>query len=509
MIQLTDEPLQLDEINKVALQREPVELGPNLIEQIRASAEFIEKKARQNEEIYGVTTGFGANRDQFIPLEDTDKLQRRLLISHACGVGEPLDTDIVRTMMLLRVNALATGYSGIRCETLRILIGMLNQQIHPVVPRMGSVGASGDLCPLAHMALPIIGEGKVFYNDQKLDASEAFDRVDLKPVDLTCKEGLALLNGTQAMTAVGLVTLIRSARLLDAADLIGAMTLDAIGGRLQALDERIHQLRGHDGQITSAANIRRHLSNSELADIDEDNLDGKKEYIQDAYSVRCMPQVHGASRDTVEHVKFKLLTEANAVTDNPIVFSESDEDTAIISGGNFHGQPIALALDYLKNGISELASISERRVTKLTDKHHSEGLPAFLVDNPGLNSGFMVPQYVAASLVSDNKSRAFPASVDSIPTSANSEDHVSMGMHSALKAFQIQKNAEYVLGIEYLTAAQALDFRSDYQFGKGTQEAYRQLRERVDFVDEDRLLKPAIEAATNLIRSGQLPTSDG
>jgi histidine ammonia-lyase len=427
-------------------------------------------------------------------------------MSHACGVGDPLPTEVVRAMMLLRIHALARGRSGIRLETLEMLVAMLDEGVHPIVPELGSVGSSGDLCPLAHMSLPLIGRGEVEYRGERLPAAEALARVGLTPKELTYKEGIALLNGTQAMTSMGLVAAVRFARALDIADLVGAMSLEAIAGRLEALDERLHRARGRDGQIRSAANVRALLAGSELAGIGVDALEGKSDYVQDSYSVRCMPQVHGACRDVWTHVVDVLLTEAHAVTDNPLVFvPEGEEPGAILSGGNFHGQPVGMAMDYLKTAISEISSISERRCAKLVDRHHSEGLPAFLAHEPGLDSGMMVPQYVAASLVTRNKTRAFPATVDSIPTSAGEEDHNSMGAHAALGALEMLVDTERVLGIELLIAGQALDLRpGELQRGAGTGRALASLRERVDFLEEDRVMYPDIEAAVELVRSGAL-----
>lgn len=492
-----------DDIKRVVFHREPVALSPEAREKVGLAAEFIRRKAESGEAVYGVTTGFGANRDQVIPASQARALQEKLLMSHACGVGPPLSPTVVRAMMLLRINALAHGNSGIRPETLDLLIEMLNRGIYPVVPELGSVGASGDLCPLAHMCLPVIGLGEVEIDGERMGGGQALRRAGLEPVQLTYKEGLALLNGTQAMTALGVVAAHRFNDLLDAADVVGAMSFDAVAGRLEALDHRIHELRRRPGQIVAAANLRKLLEGSGLAGAVPGVVEGKVEYIQDSYCLRCMPQVHGACRDVLEHVSGVLVTESNAVTDNPLVFppETSTDEGAVLSGGNFHGEPVAMAMDYLKVAIAELGNISERRIAKLTDKYFSEGLPAFLVQNPGLNSGMMIPQYVAAALVSENKSEAFPASVDSIPTSANMEDHVSMGMHAGLHAFRIIENVERVVAIEYLVAGQALDMRRGHLKGKGTGEALALLREKVGFMEEDRVLYPDIAEAVKLIQS--------
>lgn len=498
--------ITLNDFEQVVYRDEPVEIDPEAEPDIREAATFVRETAETGDAVYGVTTGFGANRDHVIDPEDAGALQERLLKSHASGVGDPLTTPVVRAMMFLRINALAQGNSGLRVQTLQLLIDMLNEGLHPRIPEIGSVGASGDLCPLAHMCLPLIGEGEVEYDGELLDGREGLERAGLEPTRLTYKEGLALLNGTQGQTALGIVTNLRFRRLLDCADAVGAMSLEAVAGRREALDPRIHDLRGRQGQSTSAANLRRMLEGSELAGAPPGSVEGKVEYVQDSYCLRCMPQVHGSSRDVADHVADVLATEANAVTDNPLVFPPGDDEDEgdILSGGNFHGQPVALALDYLKTAIAEIGNIAERRCAKLTDKYFSEGLPPFLVENAGINSGMMIPQYVAAALVSENKSQAFPASVDSIPTSANMEDHVSMGMHAGSQARQTLKNVQRVVGIEYLIAAQALDLREGFDLGRGTERARDLLREHVPFMSEDRVLSPDVEKAIELIRGDDL-----
>lgn len=499
------DPLTFADIEAVAFGHQEVCLTPEAIERITEASDYIRERAQSGDAIYGVTTGFGANRDTVIRPEDAEILQERLLISHACGLGNPLPEEVVRAMMLLRVNALSQGMSGIRLSTLQLLIDMLNRRVHPTVPEFGSVGASGDLCPLAHMCLPLIGLGEVSHQGRTLPGDQGLALAGLQPTRLTYKEGLALLNGTQAMTALGVVVVRRALQLVDCADAVGAMSLEAVAGRLEALDERIHLARRRPGQIVSAAHVRTMLQGSELAGAPSGSIQGKHDYVQDSYCLRCMPQVHGACRDVLTHVVGILETEANAVTDNPLVFTpcEEDPDGSILSGGNFHGQPVAMALDYLKVALAEIGSISERRCAKLTDKHFSEGLPAFLISNPGLNSGMMIPQYVAAALVSENKSRAHPASVDSIPTSANMEDHVSMGMHAGLHALSIVRNAEKVLGIEYLISAQALDLRPQRK-APATQDALDLLRAQVSFMHEDRVMYPDMEKAIGLVQSGRL-----
>lgn len=511
-MQVGQSPISLDDIESVVYEREPVEIAESAEPGIRKAADYVRKTAETGEAVYGVTTGFGANRDRFIEPDNARVLQERLLKSHASGVGDPLPNEVVRAMMFLRINALAQGNSGIRLETLQLLVEMLNRGVHPRIPEHGSVGASGDLCPLAHMSLPVIGEGRAEYDGEVLDGAEAMEQAGLEPVDLTYKEGLALLNGTQGQTALGVVAALRFRRLLDCADAVGAMSLEAVAGRRAALDSRIHELRSRPGQTVSAANIRRMLDGSELAGAEPGTVEGKVEYVQDSYCLRCMPQVHGASRDAADHVAQVLATEANAVTDNPLVFppDEGDPDDpgacegAILSGGNFHGQPVALALDYLKTSVAEIGNIAERRSAKLTDKYFSEGLPPFLIDGAGINSGMMIPQYVAAALVSENKSQAFPASVDSIPTSANMEDHVSMGMHAGNHALRTVRNVQRILGIEYLIAAQALDHREGFELGRGTERAHELLRDRVSFMEKDRVLAPDVEEAIALVRDGDL-----
>ncbi len=505
-IRIGDGTLTFKEIEAVVFDDAVVTLTPDARDAVTTAAYFVRERAMSGDAIYGVTTGFGANRDKVIRPDDAEVLQERLLMSHACGVGDPLPTTVVRAMMLLRINALARGNSGLRLKTLQVLIDMLNRHVHPVVPEMGSVGASGDLCPLAHMCLPIIGLGEVVYEGTHYSGEEGMHAAGLEPINLTYKEGLALLNGTQAMTALGAVALHLAERALISADVIGAMSLESVAGRMEALDARVHALRGRAGQIASAAHVRRFLEGSELAGAPEGSVPGKVDYVQDSYCLRCMPQVHGACRDVLEHVREVIVTEANAVTDNPLVFPPTGDGPTggVLSGGNFHGEPVAMALDYLKIALAELGNISERRSAKLTDKYFSEGLPAFLISNPGLNSGMMIPQYVAAALVSENKIQASPASIDSIPTSANMEDHVSMGMHAGLHALKALHNTEKILGIEYLIAAQALDLREGYQLGEGTRTAQALLRKTVGFMDKDRVLYPDIDAATALIHEGKL-----
>lgn len=506
MIEIGSVDLTVENAGKIVFDGEKIFLSEEAINSVQRAADYVHVQAESGIPVYGVTTGFGANRDQVIDTKDARQLQEKLILSHACGVGDNLSEEAVRAMMLFRINALSQGYSGITHGTLNILIEMLNNRVHPIIPEIGSVGASGDLCPLAHMCLPIIGYGQVIFDGKVRCSKQVFLELGIKQAELTFKEGLALLNGTQAHTGVGFVALHKFRALLDVSDLIGAMSLEAVAGRTDAFDPRIHTIRRRKGQMESAKNVLRSLEGSELANIGPDKLLGKTEYVQDSYCLRCLPQVHGACRDAYEYVAGVVETEMNAVTDNPLVFVPA-EGGGILSGGNFHGEPVAMALDYLKIAIAEIGSISERRSAKLTDKKFSEGLPAFLVKIPGLNSGMMIPQYVAAALVTDNKTRGFPSSMDSIPTSANMEDHVSMGMHSANHCLRVLSNVSKILSIEYLIAGQGLDLREGFVLGKGTSLALGLLREHVPFLEEDdHPLHLDIEKAEALLDTGDVTT---
>lgn len=497
-IVIGDGDLDLTAFVHVVWGRHPVTLSADARERVDACARFVVDQASTGRAIYGVTTGFGSNRDTTIPPASAELMQEKLIVSHACGVGDPLPVSVVRGMMLLRINALSFGHSGIQLETLETLVDLLNAELHPVIPEHGSVGASGDLCPLAHMCLPVLGIGEVDAGGVRIPAAEALDRVGRTPRRLTYKEGLALLNGTQAMTALGLVVAHRFERLLRIADAACALSLEAVAGRVEAFDDRIHALRRRKGQRTSAARIREWYDGSELVGAVPGSIEGKREYVQDSYCLRCAPQVHGASRDALDRVVEVLLDEANAVTDNPLVFPD---DGDILSGGNFHGQPVALSLDHLKVAVSEIGSISERRSAKLVDKAFNEGLPAFLVSNPGLNSGHMIPQYVAAALVSECKVLAHPASVDSIPTSANMEDHVSMGHHAGRQALTILEHVEQIVGIELLIAAQAVELRAPLRPGALCAGLIARIRQHVSFLSEDRYLAPDLAAMKRLVQT--------
>jgi histidine ammonia-lyase len=499
--------LRLEDVERVARQESTVKLSDSAVGQLKSSRAAVEKLVESGAAIYGVTTGFGKFKDVHIKPEDSRKLQRNLLLSHAAGTGPCFDSSIVRAVLLLRANALAKGFSGIRTEVVELLLDCLNKGVHPCVPEQGSLGASGDLAPLAHLALVLIGEGEAQYNGKTSPGAEALRAAGLKPVALEAKEGLALTNGTQIMSAIGSLLVLEAERLAKVADIIGAMSLEAQLGSVRAFNERIHDVRPHPGQITTARNLRELLKDSEIMESHKNCP-----MVQDAYSLRCMPQVHGASRQAFKHAREVFEIEINAATDNPLVFDES-----VMYGGNFHGQPLAIVLDYLAIATAELANISERRTERLVNPALSNGLPAFLTKYGGLNSGFMIAQYTAASLVSENKSLAHPASVDSIPTSANQEDHVSMGAIAARKARSILHNLRKVLAIELLCAAQGLDFRMNEATrcsggsthkqllpGPGVLAAHKVVREHIPFLEEDRELYIDMQKAEHLITSGQL-----
>jgi histidine ammonia-lyase len=468
---------------------------------VRRSAEAVQKLLERGEIAYGITTGFGAFKDRIISLEEVERLQRNILVSHAVGVGDHFDVPTTRAIMLIRANTLASGYSGIRLETLELLIELLNAGVHPLIPEKGSLGASGDLAPLAHMALPLIGEGLAEFQGEVLPGAEALEKASLRPVKLAAKEGLALTNGTTVMTAVGLIETAKAKHLAEVADIAGCLSLEALNGTVHAFDEKLHALRPHPRQVRCAANLREILEGSEFVrGFDPTN-------VQDAYTLRCIPQVHGACRDAIDYAEWVVNIELNAVTDNPLIFTDDKfENIEVVSGGNFHGEPLALALDYLAIALSELGNISERRLMRLTDEaSNAHVLPAFLTENGGLNSGFMIVQYTAAALCTENKVLAHPASVDTIPTSANTEDHVSMGATAALKLREIAENLERIIALELFSAAQAVDLRkkrigADKQLGKGTREIYRKIREEVPFIEEDCVMYPYIEKVRSLIK---------
>ncbi|MGL5751447.1 MAG: histidine ammonia-lyase [Paraclostridium sp.] len=488
--------LTIDDIIKVSREGYEVELSSDVLKKVQISRDLVERYVREEKVSYGITTGFGKFSDVVISKDETHELQRNLIISHACGVGKPFEEDIVRAIMLLRINNLSKGYSGVRVETLNTLVNMLNNNVHPVIPEKGSLGASGDLAPLAHMVLTMLGEGEAIYNGKVMTSKEAMElaNVEILP-ELSSKEGLALINGTQAMTAVGALTTYDALNLLKTADIALSLSMEALNGIICAMDEKVHLVRSHKGQINTAKNVLDILRNSEMT-----TKQGELR-VQDAYSLRCSPQIHGASKDAIHYVKDKINIEINSVTDNPIIFPEQDQ---VISGGNFHGQPMALSFDFLGIALSELANISERRLERLVNPTLSNGLPAFLTKNGGVHSGFMIVQYSAASLVSENKVLAHPASVDSIPSSANQEDHVSMGTIAARKAKEIMENVRNVLAMEILAATQAIDLRGKKSLGVGTEAAYTVVRNHTDFIDEDIVMYKEINKCEDIIRKNLL-----
>jgi histidine ammonia-lyase len=496
-IRLTGDDLRVADVWAVAVERVPAELSDASRDRMRAARDLVERAAHgTREHTYGVNTGFGRFVSRSIPEELTEELQVRLLRSHACGVGEPYPTDVIRAAMLLRANALAKGTSGAKIETVELLLACLDRGVVPYVPSRGSVGASGDLAPLAHLALPLIGEGRAWFEGELVDGRDALAAADLEPVRLAAKEGLSLINGTQFMAAIGALGLVRARRLSQAADVACAQSLEALQGSRTSFIPQIHTLRPLRGQADSAANVLRLLEGSAI--IEAHRWCDK---VQDAYSLRCAPQVHGASRDLLDYVDYTVSVELNAATDNPLVLVADD---LLVSNGNFHGQPLAFALDALAMAVSELANISERRLERLVNPSLSDGLPAFLTTDGGLNSGFMIPQYVAASLVSENKSLCHPASVDSIPTSAGQEDHVSMGNASGLKAWQVLANAEHALAIELLAGAQAVEFLAPLQPGAGVAATRAFVRTLSPRLDDDRPLARDIDAVAEAIRDGSL-----
>lgn len=492
---LVGEPLSIDDVVRVARDGADVAIAPDARTRMQQSRDYIERLVAEGRIVYGVTTGFGKLASERIDPADVRQLQRNLVVSHAMGVGEPLPAEVVRAMLLLRAQSLAMGCSGIRIEVVQLLLELLDRGVHPIVPSQGSVGASGDLAPLAHIALTLIGEGHAQLRDQVLPSREALALAGLSPVLLEAKEGLALINGTQAMTAIGALVIADARELAVVADIAAAMSLEALKGTRVPFGPEVTRVRPHPGAIAAAANVHRISADSPIhashADCDK---------VQDAYSLRCVPQVHGASRDAIEHVAQVLTREINAVTDNPLVLADEDK---VISAGNFHGQPVAVAMDYAKIAIAELANIAERRVEHMLDPAVS-GLPAFLARQGGLHSGLMISQYTAASLVSENKVLAHPASVDSIPTSANQEDHVSMGTTSARQCAMILDNAHWVLAVEVLNAAQALDFHKPLEPGPGVGAAVRTVREVVPPLDADRVMTGDLAAVRELIIDGRL-----
>ena len=492
---LNGKDLTVEEVIDVAVNMEKVEISQESQKAVKKARDYVDKKLEEGAIIYGLTTGFGKFSDTYISSEETADLQRNLIISHTCAMGDPLPQRVVRAAMLLRCNALSRGNSGIRPGTLNTLLEMINRGVHPVIPEKGSLGASGDLAPLAHMVLPMIGEGEAEYKGEILPGKEAMERAGIPVIELAAKEGLALINGTQIMTGIGVNVLWDAMELLKVADIAAAMTGEALHAILKAYDPKVHELRGHQGQKDCAENLRKLLAGSGNAKESNPNK------VQDPYSLRCVPQVHGASRDAINYVYETVTREINAVTDNPLIFPDEDQ---VISGGNFHGQPMALTFDLLKNAISELANISERRSERLINPQLSEGLEPFLTKYGGVCSGFMIAQYAAASMVSENKIYAHPACVDSIPSSGNQEDHVSMGTTAARTAAMVLDNAQKVLGIELLSAAQAIWLRGEKGLSPATEAAYERIRKETDPVGDDVIMHYELEKLDRMVKEGEI-----
>ena len=486
---ISSKKITITKIDEIISGHHHLELSPESEHAVAKCRRYLDSKMEDiGRPVYGVTTGFGSLCNITIPEEDLSALQHNLVMSHACGTGEKVRPEIVKIMLLLKIQSLSYGYSGVQTATVRRLIDMFNTDIIPVVYQQGSLGASGDLAPLAHMSLPLIGMGEVEYQGKILPAAQVWESLGWKPLRLQSKEGLALLNGTQFMSAHAVWSLIRSRKLSGWADRIGAMSLDAFDGRIEPFWPQTHRVRPHKGQAETAATVMDLLEGSEL-------IRRKKEHVQDPYSFRCIPQVHGASKDTIAYVESVVETEINSATDNPTVFPDED---LIISAGNFHGQPLAIAMDMLAIALAELAGISERRTYKLISGQRD--LPKFLVAKPGLNSGFMIPQYTAASIVSQNKGLCAPASVDSIPSSQGQEDHVSMGANAATKLVRVVENTERVLAIELFNAAQALDFRRPAHSSWEIEKIHAKYRKSVPFIQDDTYMHPLIEKSVEFIR---------
>lgn len=491
LIQLDGSSLSLEDFIAVTRGGSQVVLTEEAKKAVQKARDLVDKFVDEKAVVYGITTGFGKFSDVSISKEETEDLQRNLIISHACGVGEPLSQDMARGVLLLRANALAKGYSGIRLKTIQTLIDMLNKGVTPVIPEKGSLGASGDLAPLSHMVLVMLGEGEAWFEGERLSGQEAMNRAGIETIVLTSKEGLALINGTQVMTSVGAHVVYDAMRVSKLADITAALTVEALRGITDAYDPRVHAVRPHQGQMDTAKNMLTLLEGSGLT-----TRQGEIR-VQDAYTLRCIPQIHGASKDALNFIASKIDIEMNAVTDNPIIFPE---DGDAISGGNFHGQPMALPFDYLAIALAELANVSERRIERLVNPQLS-GLHAFLTAKGGLHSGFMIMQYSAASLVSENKVLAHPSSVDSIPSSANQEDHVSMGTIGARKARDVLFNVMNVIAIEMLSACQAIDFGAPDKLAPATRVAYDLIRSEVDHLTDDRVMYTDINKVFKMIQS--------
>ncbi len=497
-IRIDKENLTIENVVAVARQGVPVKASREGRQRVERTRKLIAKWIKEKKVIYGITTGFGALCNIPISESDTRLLQKKIIMGHAAGVGSPLPEDVVRAVMAVRLHDLFMGYSGCSMKTLQYLMAFINQGLTPVVPEKGSVGASGDLAPMAHLGLVLLGKGEAFYQEERISGAKALEKIGLAPLDLAAGEGLALINGTQVMTGIATLVVHDAIRLAKLADIACAMSLEVLMGSNSEFDPRIHQIRPHPGQVASAENMLRLTGDSEIILSHQGCA-----RVQDAYTLRCSPQIHGASKDAVVHARNVVDIEINATTTNPLIFADTQE---VRLGGNFHGQPIAMAADYLSMGIAELGNVSERRIERLVNPQLSE-LPAFLVKNGGLNSGFMIAQYTAAALVSENKVLAHPACVDSIPTSANKEDHVSMGTIAIRQCREILDNVEHVLAVEMLCAAQAYDLLTEenkMEGGRGTRVAYRVIRETIPYLEEDRELAVDIGNMVALIRSGKI-----
>ena len=486
---ISAELLTIDRVREIIEKHMTLALSEDARKRIQRCREYLDKKMENPERpVYGVTTGFGSLCDITIGQDELSQLQKNLVMSHSCGTGERVPSEIVKLIMLMKIQSLSYGHSGAQVATVQRLIDFFNNDILPVIYQQGSLGASGDLAPLAHMSLPLLGLGEVVYKGKQVPSAEMLKDMGWEPLTLQSKEGLALLNGTQFMSAFGVWSLIQSRRLSEWADIIGAMSLDAFDGRIDPFGDEVHLVRAHKGQLTTARNFRRLLEGSEL-------IARPKKHVQDPYSFRCIPQVHGASKDTIDYVESVLTTEINSTTDNPTVFPDED---IVVSAGNFHGQPIALAMDFLAIAVAELGNISERRTYKLIAG--TRELPSFLVAKPGLNSGFMIPQYTAASIVSQTKGLCMPASVDSIPSSQGQEDHVSMGSNAATKLYRVVNNVERVLAIELMNSAQALEFRRPLKSSHIIEGLFEEYRKVVPFVSDDTVFYPYIAKSIEFLR---------
>ncbi len=487
---ISSKELSINDVEEIIAENRKLVLSDEAKSKIVKCRKYLDNKLREHSEtIYGINTGFGALYNKSVSENDLGKLQRNLMISHACGTGDMVPLEIVRLMLLLKIQGLSYGNSGVQLITVERLMDFFNNEIYPIVYQQGSLGASGDLAPLAHLCLPLIGEGEVMFEGKVHSSKNILKKFGWKPIELQSKEGLALLNGTQFMSAYGLYCIMNAYQQASLADFVSAISLDAFDGRQEPFDKLIHKIRPHRGQIDVSENMRNILKGSQL-------IKRRKEHVQDPYSFRCIPQVHGASRDAINYAAGVILTEINSVTDNPTIFPDDDK---VISAGNFHGQPLALAMDFLAIALAELGNISERRTYLLISGQR--GLPPFLAGNPGLNSGFMIPQYTAASIVSQNKQYCTPASVDSIVSSNGQEDHVSMGANSATKLFKVVQNVYTILGIELMTAAQALEFRKPMQSSRMIEEFVAAYRKAVPFVEEDVVMYPLIKDSEEFLKS--------